>query len=44
MAQTSKGQKYNKISSYTRIVNGKKQTVKAHSKSNPITSNGKAKG
>lgn len=41
MAETKKGQKYNRIDSYTRVVNGKKQVVKAHAKSNPNTSKGK---
>lgn len=43
MAQTSKGQKFNRVNSYTRIVNGKKQVVRAHDKSNPFTSRGKKK-
>jgi hypothetical protein len=43
MAQTKKGQKFNRVASYTRIVNGKKQVVRAHDKSNPKTSKGKKK-
>ena len=34
MAETEDGKKFNRIAKYTRIVDGKKQTVKAHVKSN----------
>jgi hypothetical protein len=43
MAKTAKGQKYNRVPGYTREVDGKKQKVKPHSRSNPRTSKGKKK-
>jgi len=41
MAQDSKGRKYNRIPEHTKIVGGKKVTVKEHVRSNPKTSTGK---
>lgn len=41
MAETAEGKKFNRVPKYTRIVDGKKQIVRAHIKSNPITSRGK---
>lgn len=42
MAKTnSKKQKFNRIPDYTRIVNGKKQKVTSHIRSNPYTSRGR---
>jgi len=41
VAQTAKGQKFNKIPAYDRVVDGKTVHVKAHDRSNPKTSSGK---
>lgn len=35
MAKTAKGQKFNRIESYTRVVKGVKQVVETHDRSNP---------
>lgn len=43
MAQTSKGQKWNRIPGYTRTVKGIKQKVKPHARSTQKTSRGVAK-
>ena len=41
MAQDKKGRKYNRIPAYTRLVNGKTQSVKEHVRSNRKDSKGK---
>lgn len=43
MAKTAKGQKYNRIDDYKRIVDGKTQRVSAHARSNPCTCKSKRK-
>ncbi len=40
MAETDKGQKFNRIPGYTRTVKGKEVQVKPHVRSNPSTSHG----
>jgi hypothetical protein len=41
MAETSKGKKFVKVKSYTRVMNGKKVSVRASGRSTPKTSKGK---
>ncbi len=43
MAQDSKGRKFNRIPAYTKIVDGKKIKVDAHTRSNRTDSKGKEK-
>jgi hypothetical protein len=43
MAETKKGQKFNRIPGYTRKAGTKKVAVRTHDRSNPYTSRGKAK-
>ena len=43
MAETSKGQKFNRIPAYDRVVKGQSVHVKSHDRSNPSTSKGKRK-
>lgn len=40
MAKDSNGRKFNRIPSYTKVVNGKRVTVKAHIRSNRKDSKG----
>lgn len=42
-AKTSDGKKITPVDSYTRVVDGKKITVRAHRRSNPNTSKGEKK-
>lgn len=44
MAETRKGQKYNRIPGYIRKIGGQTQHVKSHARSNPRTSKGASKG